>query len=232
MLTVLLESRATRQGKFGSTVASAVLHGAILAAAVALTLPGRRSATPTAVQADTIIYLVQPPPREEIGPPSTGEAVTPLPRPGILTIDPPPITPVDLSTVTGPELALEKIRIGGPRGGAGTGPSMPGTSLGSGGIADVTAVDRAPRTIGRLIEPRYPDQLRAAGIEGTVIAEFVVDTTGHAELPGLRFPVSANPLFNEPVRAALARYRFVAGEIAGRKVRTRVQMPFEFRLTP
>jgi hypothetical protein len=34
----------------------------------------------------------------------------------------------------------------------------------------------------------------------------------------------------ESVREALARYRFSVGEAGGRKVRTRVQLPFEFTL--
>jgi hypothetical protein len=41
---------------------------------------------------------------------------------------------------------------------------------------------------------------------------------------------ASHPLFADAVRGALARYRFSAGEAAGRKVRTMVQMPFEFTL--
>ena len=63
-----------------------------------------------------------------------------------------------------------------------------------------------------------------------MLAEFVVDTLGRAELASLRFPELANPLFGHAVREALAHYRFMPGEIAGRRVRTRVALPFEFKL--
>ena len=36
--------------------------------------------------------------------------------------------------------------------------------------------------------------------------------------------------FAESVRAALPRFRFSPGEAGGRKVRTRVQIPFDFTL--
>jgi hypothetical protein len=37
--------------------------------------------------------------------------------------------------------------------------------------------------------------------------------------------------FVDAVRAALAHYRFSVGEAGGRRVRTRVQIPFDFTLT-
>jgi protein TonB len=95
---------------------------------------------------------------------------------------------------------------------------------------DERLVDRAPRLAERAIEPRYPTSLREAGIEGRVVVQFVVDTLGRAEVDELHVVESPHPQFVESVRAALARYRFTVGESAGRTVRTRVQMPFQFTL--
>jgi outer membrane biosynthesis protein TonB len=42
---------------------------------------------------------------------------------------------------------------------------------------------------------------------------------------------SDSPLFDEAVRSALGRMRFAPAEIAGRKVRQLVEMPFVFALS-
>jgi protein TonB len=78
--------------------------------------------------------------------------------------------------------------------------------------------------------PRYPEILRSSGVEGQVTALFVVDETGRAEEDGVRFVRSDNPLFENAVKQALRRMRFVPAEIGGRKVRQLVLMPFVFTL--
>jgi periplasmic protein TonB len=238
MLTVLLESHATHDRSVGSTIVSALAHGVLLAAAVALTLPHRDHATASsAITATTVTYVTPPHrpssppalPRVPAAPLSTAPS---LPRPELRMIDVPLVTPRTIPPVdVGPVLEPDLIRIGsGSHSGIPVGASEAGPGLGSSDVRDALAVDRAPRVLGRASEPRYPAQLRAAGTEGTVLAEFVVDTLGRAELDGLRFPPTANPLFSQSIREALARYHFVPGELGGKKVRTRVQMPFVFRL--
>jgi protein TonB len=81
------------------------------------------------------------------------------------------------------------------------------------------------------VPPKYPDVLRNSGIEGQVIAQFVVDERGRAEDDSVRFVASGNSLFEEAVRVALRRMRFVPAEVGGRKVRQLVQMPFVFTLS-
>lgn len=89
-------------------------------------------------------------------------------------------------------------------------------------------VTQAPGSPG----PRYPDALRDAKIEGTVMAQFVVDTTGHV-LPGsfrvLKAP--ADTEFVVSVRSALPNMRFEPALVGGRKVRQFVQQPFQFQLS-
>jgi protein TonB len=78
--------------------------------------------------------------------------------------------------------------------------------------------------------PRYPETLRAAGVEGRVVALFVVTDQGLVEEPSIRILRSDNPLFDDAVRSALGRMRFIPAETGGRKVRQLVQMPFVFTL--
>jgi protein TonB len=123
-------------------------------------------------------------------------------------------------------IGAPEARTGSP---IGNGPAMPGSAPGS--AIDERLVDRAPRVLGRAIEPRYPAALREAGVQGRVVVQFVVDTLGHAELGELQVIETPHALFVDAIRAALAHYRFSVGEAAGRKVRTRVQIPFDFTLT-
>lgn len=78
--------------------------------------------------------------------------------------------------------------------------------------------------------PRYPDQLRAAGVTGRVIVRLVVDTAGRVEPGSVMIRESSHDLFAEAVRAVLPSLRFVPAEAGGRKVRMLVDLPFEFRL--
>ena len=234
MLTVLLESRATPPRRAGSALLSALAHGTLVAALVALTLPGRTRAKPGPdVHPTTVTYVAPTPPD---APPASRSAAPSQPatsRSPLPTIEPPVITPVGLPTVE-PSLPVNSsadIRIGARADLTSSPVPSTGSPLGgSGDIHDANMVDRAPALVGRALEPRYPPTLRAAGIQGRVLAEFVVDTLGRAELTTLRFPELPDQRFGDAVREALAQYRFSPGEVAGRKVRTRVAVPFDFRL--
>ncbi len=74
----------------------------------------------------------------------------------------------------------------------------------------------------------YPPSLRASGVGGTVIAEFVVDTLGRVERENFGIVSSTDPLFSVAVQDAIEGGRFLPAIKAGRKVRQVVRQPFEF----
>ena len=78
--------------------------------------------------------------------------------------------------------------------------------------------------------PRYPEVLKAAGVEGEVDVSFVVDTTGRADPSSLRILKSTHNLFDAAVRSSLPGMRFIPAEVGGRKVWQQVQQPFVFRI--
>jgi TonB family protein len=84
----------------------------------------------------------------------------------------------------------------------------------------------APGNVG----PRYPDSLRVAKVEGEVLAQFVVDTSGHVMPGSFKVLKSDHDLFTKAVAAALPNMKFVPAEVGGRKVRQLVQEPFQFSL--
>jgi periplasmic protein TonB len=79
--------------------------------------------------------------------------------------------------------------------------------------------------------PRYPDMLRSANVEGEVLVQFVVDTTGRVEMGTFKVLKSSHDLFTNSVRQALGSMRFFPAEIGGRRVKQLVQQPFNFTLT-
>jgi protein TonB len=234
MFTTLLESRATRTRRTGSTVASMLFHGGLIAAAIAVTIPGDVDATPRPPEPDPkVIYLPVRPqhvdPIDRIPTQSTVQQASPQ-IPVTLNIVPPTITPNELPPIdVGPVIPPDQIRVGA---GGLTSPTATGPSslfVGDGPV-DVAAVDRIPRMLGTPPTPRYPAALRESGISGRVTVRFVVDTTGRAEVDGMQVIETSHQLFSESVRNALGTFRFSAGEIGGRKVRTMVQLPFTFAL--
>jgi protein TonB len=68
-------------------------------------------------------------------------------------------------------------------------------------------------------------------VEGEVLAQFVVDTTGRADMSTFKVLKSSHELFTQSVRNVLPNMRFYPAEIGGRKVKQMVQQPFTFALT-
>jgi TonB family protein len=78
--------------------------------------------------------------------------------------------------------------------------------------------------------PRYPDLLRHAGVEGEVLAQFIVGPDGTADVGSLKVLKSTHDLFTKAVREALPQMRFNPARVGGKAVRQLVQQPFTFSL--
>jgi TonB family protein len=79
--------------------------------------------------------------------------------------------------------------------------------------------------------PVYPPSLRDARVEGEVVAQIVVDTSGRMMPGSFKVLRSTDTLFTKAVRDALDEMRFVPAEVGGRKVRQLLELPFQFQLT-
>jgi TonB family protein len=90
---------------------------------------------------------------------------------------------------------------------------------------------RAEPDTGHPIDVRYPPALFAAGVKGSVLAEFVVDAAGKVEYESLGIVSSTHPLFSDAVRRALENARFTPAMRRGVAVRQLVQQPFDFMVT-
>jgi TonB family protein len=79
--------------------------------------------------------------------------------------------------------------------------------------------------------PQYPKELRDAGIEGQVLVQFVVDSTGSVDMRTFKVLKSNHQLFTDATRTALAAMQFAPATVGGRKVSQLLQTPFMFSLS-
>jgi protein TonB len=234
MLRTLLESNAPRQRRRASTAASVVIHTAIIGGAIVATAAAKTGGSPIpTLPRDTVIYVAPrevpsaPPQRPSRRPPTEGDAPR-LPSAPVLRFDAtrPPTVGID----------IDVERLLNDRSPRDTGILVPRGPLGRdtrgpGGSEPATAatVDR-PAAMRAAPRPRYPEQLRAAGVTGRVVVRFVVDTLGRVEPGSVVIREASHDLYADAVRTVLASLRFSPAEAGGRKVRMLVELPFEFRL--
>lgn len=99
-------------------------------------------------------------------------------------------------------------------------------------IFTVLEVDRTVERYEGSAAPAYPDDMIAAGAEGVVRAEYVVDTTGQVDTATVNVVYSDDPRFTESVVTALGLTRFRPAKKAGKPVRQLVEQQFRFRIAP
>jgi len=75
----------------------------------------------------------------------------------------------------------------------------------------------------------YPDLLRHAGIQGRVIVQAIIDTTGRAELNSVKVLQSTNPGFDQGAKNYVLKALFRPARVHGRAVRVLMQLPIDFR---
>ncbi len=236
MFNNLLESKAKKQKRFGGGFFSTIGHAAAVVGLVVVTAnAGKQEEEKREEKVDFVeVKKDEPKPVEpEKPPPPPDVVVAPPPPKGFQVLQAPIEIPNIIPDIDLSKKATDEADFSG-KGVAG------GTSKGvEGGKAPVPQGDQpyfdfqvekpvvaAPGSAG----PAYPDMLRSAGIEGQVLAQFVVDTTGRADMGTFKALKSDNDLFTTAVKNALARMRFLPAEVGGRKVKQLVQQPFQFSL--
>lgn len=234
MLDTLLASRAPGERRTAGTLVSILLHsGAIALAMVSTVRAGTRPRHDPAPP--KLVYAAPPPSRPAHANPAAAGAAARR------TIDvegltPPAIGPVKIPRGI-PTPDLSRAIHDGHLFDGGT-PSLGGVVDGEAGAMTSPAdgvwtealVDRPVLARPDNPTPRYPEALRAARVEGSVVAHFVVDSTGRVEPASIAFGDATHPRFAAAVREALLHSRFVPAEAGGRRVRQLVEQRFLFEL--
>jgi len=236
MFNNLIESKAQKQKRAGGMVMSAVIHSVLITAAVYGTLHASEALEkPKAEKVEfvTVKKDEPPPPKEQPKPPPPDVVVKAPPPEGfqVLTapIKIPDVLPdIDLSKkVTNEEDFTGKGVAGGVAKGVVGGVPAPANDNQT---YFEFQVEKQVQPFPGQSGPRYPDMLRSANVEGEVLAQFVVDTTGRADMATFKVLKSTHDLFTNAVKATLPNMKFYPAEVGGKKVKQLVQMPFQFNL--
>ena len=119
-----------------------------------------------------------------------------------------------------------------------TGPLMPsfsptydpGSSAGAGAAGGSDGVIEKHADVLTAPLPIYPDLLRQAGVQGRVVLEAVVDTTGRVLLSSISVVSMTNPGFVAAARQALLATLFRPAMVGGKPIRMLVRIPYEFSI--
>ena len=168
------------------------------------------------------------------------------PRPVVDTLFFQPVTSVDANgdgfslpgpiTVVPPDFGAISVSTSLPK----TGATMPVFSPVYSGAVSTSGTGQPGGWIGLLTEehaevltaplPLYPDLLRQAGVQGRVLLDAVVDTTGRVLVKSISVVSATNPGFVAPARQALLATLFRPAMIGGKPVRMLVRIPYEFAI--
>lgn len=241
MFNNLIESRPKKQRTLGSTVFSVVFHTSLIALAVLATANAAiKNEKPKAEKIDFVEAPKEKPPEPKNEPP-------PPPPPKNVVVAPPPpkgfqvlTAPVNIPDVI-PQIDLSKKITdaadfsgkgvaGGTAKGVEGGKPAPVQAAGDNQTYFEFQVEKPVVQAPGSSTPRYPDILRSAGVEGEVLAQFVVDTSGRADPGTFKVLKSSHDLFSQAVRQALPQMRFIPAEVGGHRVKQLVQQPFTFAI--
>lgn len=230
MFENLLESKAKRQRSIGQTIASLVVHGAIIFGAVKATQGVAESIKDKPV--DTTMVFLKPPEAPPPPPPPEQVVVANPPPKGFQTVVAPTDIPKDIPPIDLKQKAFDPKDFTGKgiEGGVGTG------VVGGTGPVDVKAevfteaeLDDPVQAI-NIPNPRYPPVLQSAGIAGSVDVQYIVDTTGHAEPTSFKVMKSTHQAFEEPAREAIMKGVYKPAKFRGKLVRQLVQQRISFKI--
>lgn len=99
-------------------------------------------------------------------------------------------------------------------------------------VYSILSVDETAARVEGSAAPIYPKELIAAGVEGSVLTRYVIDTTGRADSASLQVLSASHAAFVTSVRQALPGMRFLPASIQGHAVRQMVEQNFEFHIIP
>ena len=235
MFDNLIETKKKKERTLGGTIISVVVHAVAIGAAVYGTLNAREAILekPKVEKVDFVEVKKEEPKQEpEKAPPPPEVTVAPPPPKGFTVLS----APINIPDVI-PDIDLSKkvtdeadFSGKGVAGGSGRGVVGGTGSTNNEGAYFEFQVEKTVLGAPGNPTPTYPSMLQSAGVEGKVLAQFVVDTSGHADMKTFKVLETSHELFAQAVKQALPRYRFFPAEIGGKKVRQVVQQPFTFAI--
>ena len=255
----LLESKPDKKKRSpAGTLFSVILHSVILFLVIFATA---RAGVRKAEKRETKVSFVEvkkdepPPPKKEPPPPKEApkpkapkavsvpqlpKIVAPAPPKGFTVLPPPVTVPTALPSIDLSKATTNENDFSGKGVAGGSSSGVKGGTGKEGDTGKEAGADHGPYMefqVEKAVEriggdsPVYPEFLKSSGVEGQVLAQFVVNESGRYEPGSLKILNSSNPAFTAAVKDALPRIKFSAAQIGGKKVQQLVQMPFQFHIT-
>jgi TonB family protein len=229
MLARLIESRYRFMRNDIGTAASVAVHLVLITVAAYITTAKAATTKQDKEPTHPLVYIRTLPPRPSpvaarrptmsTPPANATHAIAPV----SFAVDP-NIPPIDV------ELAVVRHDdFGDGARGVFTDAPPGATTSGTSEAYDEREVDTPASSFNARV-PVYPPSLRAAGIEGRVVAQFIVDPSGRATAESFRILSSSSDLFSEAVRKSILETRFTPARLRGQPVSQMVQQLFVFRL--
>lgn len=232
MFNNLIESKPQKKGGIGGTFVSVALHAILITLAVYVTAHAGEKIVEKTRQEDVVFAKPPeppPPPPDEPKPPPPDVVAAPPPPKGFQVLTAPinipdKIPDVDLSkAVTDEKDFTGKGVAGGKANGV------------VGGVAQPTDQPYFEFQVEKPVlprdgnpQPKYPSMLESSHVTGDVLAQFVVDTLGRAEMSTFKVLSSTNDLFSASLKSVLGQWKFYPAEAGGHKVKQIVQLPIKF----
>lgn len=222
MFDHLIESnnRPNKKKAFGLGFVSLIGHSVLVLAAVVATLTAGENSDDAIVDT-AMVFLNQ----DEQKKPEEQPPVVEVPQlKGFQTVVAPTDIPTDIPPINLQERFDPKDYTGtGVEGGIGTG------LVPSDQVFMESVVEERPEVLSgpSLV---YPDLLRQAGVQGRVLVQAIIDTSGRAEPPSVKIIQSPNPGFDQSAKNYVLRALFRPARVHGRAVRVLVNLPIDFKI--
>jgi protein TonB len=234
MFENLIETKPKKPKTVKQFVVSVFVHVLLIGGAVVATLQAKEAIEkPKAEKVEFVEMKKDEPPPPDKPPPPPEVVMAPPPPKGFQVLTAPIKIPEVLPDIDLSKKVTDEGDFTGKGVAGGIGKGVVG---GTGPVGDQTyfefQVEKQVAPTPGSGGPRYPDMLRSANVEGEVLVQFVVDTTGRVEQgSGIKILKSSHDLFTNSVKQFLQGARYYPAEIGGRKVKQLVQQPFNFTLT-
>lgn len=223
MFDHLIESnnRPNKKKAFGLGFVSLIGHSVLVLAAVVATLTAGEQSDDAVVDT-AMVFLNQ----EEQKKPEEQPPVVEVPQlKGFQTVVAPTDIPTNIPPINLQERFDPKDYTGtGVEGGIGTGIVPAGDQ-----VFMESVVEERPELLTR--PPlQYPDLLRQAGVQGRVLVQAIIDTSGRAEPASVKVIQSPNPGFDQSAKQMVLKALFRPARVHGRAVRVLVNLPIDFTI--
>jgi TonB family protein len=218
----LIESKrkADKKKAFGLGFVSLVGHSILVLLAVIATITAGQAASDE-IPDTMMVFLNQEEKKQEEQPP-----VLEIPQlKGFQTVVAPTDIPTNIPPINLQEHFDPKDYSGtGVEGGIGTG-IVPSSDQ----VYMESVVEERPEVLSGP-QLQYPDLLRQAAIQGRVLVQAIIDTTGRAEPQSVKVLQSPNPGFDQSAKNYVLRALFRPARVHGRAVRVLINLPIDFKI--